>query len=168
MAWHSTLDGNFLVTGCGDGSLAKWKVIEEANRCDAHMSWNATNGRLVMSGACIQKVCGLTKLDVRLLKQHGAIGEPEHLLHEASEESICTASVESKLETSNRVGMESPIVANPPTEQETSNGVGMESSLVVDPLTEQETSNDVGVESSLVADPPTEQAEQQVEQRNDS
>ncbi|KAK3810318.1 MAG: WD40-repeat-containing domain protein [Benniella sp.] len=80
VGWSATLkalDGNFLITGCLDGSLAKWQVKEDEDKCNVQLQWSATNGTLTTIGASIQDVSGLTPLDVQLLMQRGAVGEPE-------------------------------------------------------------------------------------------
>jgi hypothetical protein len=46
------------------------------------MCWNAANGKFTVSGTSIQDVRGLTEFDKQLLKQRGAIGEPENLMRE--------------------------------------------------------------------------------------
>jgi len=95
--WNTTLDGVYLVTGCGDGSVLKWQVVEEAGSCNAQLEWSATSGTLTMTGASMQDVRGLTQPNKHLLKQRGAVGEPEDLFHEASKRAMTMASVVSKL-----------------------------------------------------------------------
>jgi len=76
--WTSHLDAIYLVTGGGDGSVLKWQVLDKGDQCRAHLCWSATNGSLTMTGASIQGVQGLTLFNERLLKQRGAVGEPDH------------------------------------------------------------------------------------------
>jgi len=97
VSWSTSSDDNFLVTGCKDGSVLKWRVTEEEDQCSVQLQWCASNGSLTVTGASIQGACGLTTLNKQLLKQRGAIGEPEHLLRETSEKLITMASVVSKL-----------------------------------------------------------------------
>jgi WD40 repeat protein len=82
-AWILSPDANCLITGCQDGSVLKWQVIEEDGQCHVRLCWGATNGSLTVTGASIQDVHGLTPLNKQLLKQRGAEGEPEILFHEA-------------------------------------------------------------------------------------
>jgi hypothetical protein len=79
LGWGTALDGNYLTTGCGDGSLVRWQLIEDEQLCNVRMCWNASSGKLTVSGTSIQGVRGLTELNKQLLKHRGAIGEPEHV-----------------------------------------------------------------------------------------
>jgi hypothetical protein len=97
IAWIPSPDTNFLVTGCQDGSVLKWQVIEEEEQCHVNLCWAAKNSSLTVSGALIQDVRGLTSLNQQLLKQRGAKGEPENLFREAGKKVITMASVVSQL-----------------------------------------------------------------------
>ncbi|KAF9350444.1 hypothetical protein BGX34_001221, partial [Mortierella sp. NVP85] len=97
VAWSPIPDANYLVTGCQDGSVLKWQVVEEEDQCHVQLCWGAINGSLAVSGASIQAVRGLTSLNKQLLEQRGAEGEPEDLLHEASKKVITMASVVSQM-----------------------------------------------------------------------
>jgi WD40 repeat protein len=78
IAWSSTLGGDYLITGCGDGSVHRWQVIEEEdNQHRVLLRWIATNGVLTVKGTSVQDVRGLSHLNNHLLKQRGATGEPE-------------------------------------------------------------------------------------------
>ncbi|KAF9347507.1 Coronin-7, partial [Mortierella sp. NVP85] len=96
VAWIPSDDGNYLVTGCQDGSVLKWQVIEEEGQCHVKLCWTATNGSLTVTGATIQDVRGLTSLNKQLLGQRGAVGEPENLFRETSKKLITMASVISR------------------------------------------------------------------------
>jgi len=74
IAWSATSDV-YLITGCGDGSVLKWKVIKERTRYRLESLWT-TNGTLSVTGASIQDVSGLSPTDQMLLGQLGAIGKP--------------------------------------------------------------------------------------------
>ncbi|KAK3823288.1 MAG: WD40-repeat-containing domain protein [Benniella sp.] len=78
IAWITTIEADFFVTGNGYGSVLKWKVINEGEQCSVHLDWNARNGTLVMTGASIRDASGLTLLNKTLLLQRGAIEEPEN------------------------------------------------------------------------------------------
>jgi WD40 repeat protein len=97
VAWVPSADSNFLITGCQDGSVLKWQVIGEEERCHVELCWAAPNGSLTVTGASIQDVRGLTSLNKQLLKQRGAKDEPENLLREASKKLITMASVVSQM-----------------------------------------------------------------------
>jgi hypothetical protein len=91
------VDANYLVTGCQDGSVLKWQVIEEEGQCHVKLCWTATNGSLTVTGASIQGVRGLTLLSKQLLKQRGAEGEAENLFREVGKKVITMAAVVSQL-----------------------------------------------------------------------
>jgi len=96
VSWSTSSDPNYLVTGCNDGSVLKWQVLEE-DQCRVQLQWSASNGALTMTGASIQDACGLTSVNKQLLLQRGAIDEPEHLLRGTSENLTTMASAVSKL-----------------------------------------------------------------------
>jgi WD40 repeat protein len=117
--WCASPDVNYLVTGCRDGSILQWQVTEEADQYHGQLQWSAANGILTVTGASIQGARGLTALNKQLLEQRGAIGEPEHLLREASKKMIAMASAVSKLkETSERTAENSPSAPGLSVEQQ--------------------------------------------------
>ncbi|KAK3807349.1 MAG: hypothetical protein J3Q66DRAFT_392643 [Benniella sp.] len=71
VAWVPSTDVNYLVAGCGDGSVLKWHVSEEEEQCRVTPSWIATSGSLTVLGASARDAHGLTSLDKRLLQQRG-------------------------------------------------------------------------------------------------
>ena len=81
IAWGKKSGVDFFVTGSEDGTVLRWDVMEERGQCIPRLCWLTTNGKLSATGASIENVRGLTPLNTQLLKQHGAIGEPEDLLH---------------------------------------------------------------------------------------
>lgn len=104
IAWSAGLDGTFLFTGCKDGSVHKWKVTEEdgkdeeeQDRYSLQLCWTATSGALMMTGASVRGVHGLTPLDRQLLRQRGATGEPENLFREAGKRVMSMKSAVSQL-----------------------------------------------------------------------
>ena len=117
VTWGTSSGADHLIAGCGDGSVLMWQIIEEGDLYRVHLVWNAASSKLCMSGAIIQDVRGLSHLNTQLLKQRGAIGEPENLLREASKKLMTMASVVSKLKTSNGTEMEVPSAIDPPAEQ---------------------------------------------------
>jgi WD40 repeat protein len=70
---------NYLVTGCGNGSMLMWEVTELQEMCRVRPRWSV-NGALNVKGAIVQDVLGLTPLNKQLLKQREAVGEPAHSL----------------------------------------------------------------------------------------
>jgi hypothetical protein len=61
------LDGAYLITGCLDGSVLKWQVVEE-ELYRVQLQWGVANGTLAMAGASIQDVPGLSQINRQLLK----------------------------------------------------------------------------------------------------
>jgi len=100
IAWDTTSDDDYLFTDSGNGSVLKWRVTKEGDLCSVRLLWCATNGTLSITGASFQDARGLTPDNKQLLKQRGAIGEPEHLLRERSRKMITMASVVSQLKRS--------------------------------------------------------------------
>jgi len=79
LALGTTFDTNYLVTGCGDGSVLKWEVMKEEELYSVRPLWSTTNGTLTLRGASIQDARGLSQTNEQLMKQREATGEPEHL-----------------------------------------------------------------------------------------
>ncbi|KAK3823453.1 MAG: WD40-repeat-containing domain protein [Benniella sp.] len=98
VAWNSTSDG--LVISGGNGSVLKWKIIHQDGVCRAHLLWSVISGTLALAGASIHNVHGLSINNKRLLKQCGAVGDPETLLRETGKTLVAVASVVSKLKES--------------------------------------------------------------------
>ncbi|KAK3810331.1 MAG: WD40-repeat-containing domain protein [Benniella sp.] len=76
IAWGPIPSSSNLVTGCDDGSVRLWRVIEDGDKCRVLMEWSSLHGVLSLADATIQDVRGLNHANTRLLKQHGATGEP--------------------------------------------------------------------------------------------
>ncbi|KAK3823221.1 MAG: WD40-repeat-containing domain protein [Benniella sp.] len=85
IAWGPLSDATFFVAASGDGSVLKWEVMNNERGIRVRLLWNATNGRLAVTGAVMRDVRGLSSLNRQLLKQRGAIGEPEPLIRVVSE-----------------------------------------------------------------------------------
>jgi len=97
VAWGAKcVDDDYLITGSEDGSVLKWDVKEEGERHRVHLLWT-TNGRLTVTGASTDDVRGLSQLNKKLLKQRGAVGEPENLFHEMGKKVGSMTSVVSEL-----------------------------------------------------------------------
>ncbi|KAK3827431.1 MAG: WD40-repeat-containing domain protein [Benniella sp.] len=81
IAWSKTLDANYFVTGCEDGSVRMWKVVEMDGVCRVRVHWRPVDGVLNLTETSIQDVHGLSQLNKRLLDQRGAVGTPLHTDH---------------------------------------------------------------------------------------
>ena len=118
VAWTPSSDANFLFTGCQDGSVLKWQVIKGEEQCHVNLCWGATNGSLMVAGASIQDVRGLTALSKQLLKQRGVVGVPRSLFREASNKLVAMTSVVSQMkQPSDRMVPDPPSIINLPDEQ---------------------------------------------------
>ncbi len=73
MVWQETTDGTYLVTGCEDKSVRVWQIIEDEGRAQVHLHWSSTHDRLTVTDTIIQHVQGLSGVNEKLLKQHGAV-----------------------------------------------------------------------------------------------
>jgi len=103
IAWIETFNINYLATGCSDGTVGLWKVENHEDRCAVSLQWTTMRGALNVVDATIQNVQGLSQLNKQLLQQRGAVGEPAHLLREASKKLATMASVVSHLKTSDKM-----------------------------------------------------------------
>jgi WD40 repeat protein len=90
-------DVDRFITGDIGGTVTMWEVLREGDQYRVRVPWESTLGRLAVEGACVQDVQGLSDFNRRLLKQRGAIGEPNLRLREASKKVMRMASVVSKL-----------------------------------------------------------------------
>jgi hypothetical protein len=107
MAWSTAVDVDCFVTGCNDGVVRMWQVVEEDGACHVRLLWGSMNGALVVNDASIQDVRGLSQLNEQLLKQRGAVGEPYVRLRQASKKLINMASVVSTIKkTSGKLGQD--------------------------------------------------------------
>jgi WD40 repeat protein len=97
ITWRFTSDENYLVTGEKGGSVLMWKVTEDEDQCHVSPQWSTSKGKLILTGATVQGVRGLSQLNKQLLKQRGAVGKPEYQLYTASKKLIAMASVVSML-----------------------------------------------------------------------
>jgi uncharacterized protein YceH (UPF0502 family) len=98
IVWIESSGANYLAAGCSDGVVGMWQVLVDGDRCEIALRWKTTtNGELDMKDANIQDVTGLSQLNRKLLAQRGAVGEPSHLLREASKKVTTMASVISGL-----------------------------------------------------------------------
>ncbi|KAG0303741.1 hypothetical protein BGZ99_002583, partial [Dissophora globulifera] len=74
-AWSATLNGIFFAAGSGN-SVYVWKVIQEEDHYKTQLHWRSTHSELSLSKSSIQNVKGLSRVNIQLLKQRGAVGDP--------------------------------------------------------------------------------------------
>ena len=79
IAWGITPGGVHLVTSSHNGSVLNFQVIDEVDQLNVSLKWCTKKGALTVLGANMQDVVGLTGVNIRLLRQHGAVGEPKML-----------------------------------------------------------------------------------------
>ncbi|KAK3821661.1 MAG: WD40-repeat-containing domain protein [Benniella sp.] len=87
ITWSTTLDVNELFTGCQDGTVLKWQVVE-GKSYDVHLRWGATSASLNVAGASIRGVNGLNRLNKELLWERGATGGLDYLLYKVKEKTL--------------------------------------------------------------------------------
>ncbi|KAF9347017.1 hypothetical protein BGX34_003465, partial [Mortierella sp. NVP85] len=95
--WIETGDAPCIVTGCQDGSVWMWELMDDGDLYNVRLRWSSMNNGLAVTDADIQDVQGLSQLNKQLLKQRGAIGEPAHRFRDASKRLTSMASMVSKL-----------------------------------------------------------------------
>ncbi|KAG0317085.1 hypothetical protein BGZ99_006518, partial [Dissophora globulifera] len=97
----ATLDGVFFATGSGN-FVRTWEVVEEEGQFRAHLLWSSAHSGLSVSGALIQDAHGLSKVNIELLRQRRAVGDPTPPLsfREASWKIAGMASVASRFKAS--------------------------------------------------------------------
>ncbi|KAI7817892.1 WD40-repeat-containing domain protein [Gamsiella multidivaricata] len=107
IAWNSTPNGTYFATGCWDKSVRMWQAIEEEDRYQVRLHWSSMHDRLTVSNTSIQNVQGLSKINMWLLEQRGAVGKPIPPLgyREASKKLMAMASVAYKLKASSNHSM---------------------------------------------------------------
>ncbi|KAF9544024.1 hypothetical protein EC957_000293 [Mortierella hygrophila] len=80
IAWKATHDDIYLVTGCGDTFVRLWKIIEEKGIFQSLLRWSSAHNRLTVSGASMEDARGLSRVNMKLLRQHGAVGNPKPVI----------------------------------------------------------------------------------------
>ncbi|KAG0347088.1 hypothetical protein BGZ54_005026, partial [Gamsiella multidivaricata] len=99
ITWNATLNGTYFATGCWDKSVRMWQIVEEEDRYQVRLHWSSMHDRLTVSNTSIQDVQGLSRINMRLLEQRGAVGKlvPPLGFREASKKIISMAFVAYKL-----------------------------------------------------------------------
>ncbi|KAF9126089.1 hypothetical protein BGW39_006873 [Mortierella sp. 14UC] len=83
IAWKPLLSGNsdgamYFVTGCTDKSIRMWKLMEDGDGTHrVQLHWRSASDGLVLSLANTHRVSGLSRNNLRLLEQRGAVGDPK-------------------------------------------------------------------------------------------
>ncbi|KAK3807695.1 MAG: WD40-repeat-containing domain protein [Benniella sp.] len=115
MAWDMAPDGYCFITGCQDGPVHMWRVVEHKGMSSIRPRWRPMKGGLIVKGASIQGVRGLSQLNEQLLKQRGAVGEPFVRLREASKKVMKMASVVSTLKKPSSKAVQDPSPSGDPS-----------------------------------------------------
>ncbi|GJJ74250.1 hypothetical protein EMPS_06608 [Entomortierella parvispora] len=75
IVWKTGLGTPCFAVGNWDKSVRMWKVVEGDNKnVQACLNWRSSPHTLVLTKACIERVRGLSGMNLRLLKQLGAVG----------------------------------------------------------------------------------------------
>ncbi|KAG0313758.1 hypothetical protein BGZ99_008597, partial [Dissophora globulifera] len=80
IAWDLTPNSSCFVTGCRDGSISKWQVIDEEGHYNVRLQWSTMHDKLAVSNTSLRGVQGLSRMNIRLLEQRGAVGRSIPLL----------------------------------------------------------------------------------------
>ncbi|KAF9925158.1 hypothetical protein BGZ67_008867 [Mortierella alpina] len=80
LAWMTTPACTYFVTGCADNSVRMWQVIKERDTFQLLLQWSSAHDQLVVSDASLENVRGLSRINMKLLQQRGAVGDPEPLM----------------------------------------------------------------------------------------
>ncbi|KAF9435370.1 hypothetical protein BGZ76_006434 [Entomortierella beljakovae] len=75
IAWEG-ISGEYLVTGCVDKSIRRWQIINEQDESKAVLCWSSSHEVLTMTGASFRNVQGLSRVDLMLISQRGALASP--------------------------------------------------------------------------------------------
>lgn len=86
----------FVTTDSNQGSVV-WKIVDEGDQCYLSPRLAGANGALEVTGMSMQDVRGLSQPNKQLLRQRGAVGDPEMQLREVGKKVTAMASVMSKL-----------------------------------------------------------------------
>jgi hypothetical protein len=108
VVWTEVPGFNYLVIGCYGGLMGRWRVEVIKDHCFVSVCWMITMGVLNVNDATIQGAQGLSQLDKQLLKQRGAVGEPDHRFREAGKILATMASAVSKLKNPENRAQEGP------------------------------------------------------------
>ncbi|KAG0295633.1 hypothetical protein BGZ98_001319 [Dissophora globulifera] len=105
IALSSTLKGLFFATGSGN-FVRTWKVTEEEDQFQVYLLWSSAHNGLSVSSTLIQDTQGLSKVNIQLLRQRGAVGDPTlpWSLREAGRKLTSIVSVASRLKVPANIG----------------------------------------------------------------
>ncbi|KAG0222413.1 hypothetical protein BGX31_009165 [Mortierella sp. GBA43] len=109
--WVETSDGNYVVTGCEDGTVVLWKVIVDGGQYQMCLAWRSTRAELFVNGAIIQDAQGLSRPNKALLRQRKAVGEPGNRFRDAAKKLTSLAFVISKLKAASSASGESLVAS---------------------------------------------------------
>ncbi|KAF9272512.1 hypothetical protein BGZ68_002350 [Mortierella alpina] len=75
-AWRESDAGSYIATG-NEGALVRmWHLTEEERKPHLKLQWSSPHASLYVKGANFQNAHGLNKMQIKLLKQRGNVGEP--------------------------------------------------------------------------------------------
>ncbi len=85
VAWKTTRDGSYLLTGSGDKLVRRWQVKQEGEETKAILCWSSGHGVLNVKDALFEGVRGLSEINERLVRQRCAVGGPSSSLRGTQE-----------------------------------------------------------------------------------
>jgi hypothetical protein len=112
--WVQVSGVDHLVTGCQDGAVRMWKLINDGDQYRVRLRWSSMNNGLAVSDAIIQDAQGLSELNRHLLRQRGTVGEPFNQFRNAGRRLTSLAATLNKFRMAARTAAASgaPIVAS--------------------------------------------------------
>ncbi|KAG0219605.1 hypothetical protein BGX31_011256 [Mortierella sp. GBA43] len=107
--------------------------MEEGDgQTNIQLCWGTAGEGLVVSGASIQGVKGLSRLNMQLLEQRGAIGEPYQSSREAVKKVINMATVVSRLKQNSRAAVSDSMSSINPVDDQSDQLEGDQQSMLVE------------------------------------
>ena len=76
IAWKATIEGIYMAVGGRNQSVRMWKVAEDEKEIRVCLHWQSAPDTLILSKASIQGIHGLSEMNIQLLWQLGALGQP--------------------------------------------------------------------------------------------
>ncbi|KAF8928443.1 hypothetical protein BGZ58_009656 [Dissophora ornata] len=83
VAWKFSSGQHYVVTGGRDRSVRKWQILKVEDGFKARLCWSSVHDVLTVTDTVIEGVRGLSRINMQLLKQRGAVGEPSESAREA-------------------------------------------------------------------------------------
>ncbi|GJJ77370.1 hypothetical protein EMPS_09729 [Entomortierella parvispora] len=96
--WRTVLGKSYLVTGGIDKLVRQWLVVDTEDGVDLRLCWISPHGELKTKDCILDSVQDLGRINIALMKQGGAVGEPVEALtfQQASRHLVAVSGAASK------------------------------------------------------------------------